>query len=343
VFALRRETERKGMKRRHATLALVLLGAAWASPAAFADQQGKVWRVGVLLPAGPPTTSLSPEAAALHRGLRELGYAEGKNLQVAWRYAGGQYDRFAGLAAELVQWKVDVIVTGGPTATGAAQKVTSTVPIVMANSDDAVESGFVSSLAHPGGNITGLSNISGELGPKQLELLLGVAPGLSRVAVLVNPANASSMRMVLKPLQSAAQTKGVRTLPAEARTSQEIETAFARIVKEKAEAVIVVQDALFSQQRGRLAELATRHRLPTIGRDPGYAGAGGLMSYGPNALDNFRRVAIYIDKIFKGASPGDLPVEQPTKFDLIINSRTARTLGLAMPPSILLRAEQVID
>lgn len=279
----------------------------------------------------------------MRKGLRELGYAEGKNLQITWRYADGRYDRFAGLAAELVRLKMDVIVTGGPTATGAAQKVTTTIPIVMANSDDPVESGFVRSLARPEGNITGLSNLSGELGPKQLELLLGMVPGLARVAVLVNPANASSVAMVLKPLQAAAQSKRIAMSSVEARAPQEIDAAFARVVREKAEAVIVVQDALFSQQRGRLADLAAKHRLPTIGRDPYYAEAGGLMSYGPDALDNFRRVATYVHKIFKGAHPGDLPVEQPTKFALIVNRKTAGALGLAIPQSVLLRAEQVIE
>ena len=330
------------MDRREAILAFVMLGAACAPPTAFAQPLGKVWRVGVLLPASRPA-SLSPEAAALLRGLQALGYAEGKNLQMEWRHADGKYDRFAGLAAELVQLKMDVIVTGGPAATGAAQRVTTTVPIVMANSDDPVASGFVKSLAHPGGNITGLSNISGEIGPKQLEVLLGMVSGLSRVAVLVNPTNASSIAMVLKPLHSVAQTKGIVMLSVEARTPQEIEAAFTRIVNEKAKAVIVVQDALFSQQRSQLADLAAKHRLPAIGRDQSYAGAGGLMSYGPNGLDNFRRVATYIDKIFRGASPGDLPVEQPTKFELVINLKTAKALGLTIPASVLLRADRVIE
>jgi len=308
----------------------------------FAQPLGKVWRVGVLLPASRPT-SLSRDAAALIRGLQELGYTEGKNLQIEWRYADGKYDRFAGLATDLVQLKMDVIVTGGPTATGAAQKVTTTMPIVMANSDDPVESGFVKSLAHPSGNITGLSNISGEIGPKQLEMLFSMVPNLSRVAVLVNPANSSSAAMVLRPLQSAAQTMGITIMTAEARTPQEIDAAFGRLVKEKARAVIVVQDAVFSQQRGLLAELAEKNRLPTIGRDRSYAGAGGLMSYGPNGLDNFRRVATYIDRIFKGAKPGELPVEQPTKFELVINLKSAKALGLKIPQQLLLQADQVIE
>jgi len=330
------------MNRRKALFAFVALAAAGGPLGGFAQRQGRLWRVGVLLPTSGPA-SLSPDAAALIRGLQELGYAEGKNLQIEWRYAAGRYDRFAGLAAELVRLKMDAIVTGGPTATGAAQKMTRTMPIVMANSDDPVASGFVRSLAHPGGNITGLSNVSGELGPKQLELLLGIVPGLSRVAVLVNPANSSSGAMVLKPLEDAASAMRITILTAEARAPQELETAFARIVKEKAGAVILVQDAVFSQQRGRLAELAVKHRLPTIGRDRGYAGAGGLMSYGPDGLDNFRRVAAYLDRIFKGARPGDLPVEQPTKFELIVNAGTATALGLAIPQLILLRADHVID
>jgi len=330
------------MNRRAAILAFVVLGAAVRPLISCAQAQDKLWRVGVLHPARRPT-GVAPDAAALLRGLEALGYAEGKNLKIEWRYADGKYDRFASLAAELVQLRMDVIVTGGPTATGAAQKMTATIPIVMANSDDPVQSGFVKSLAHPGGNITGLSNISGEIGPKQLEMLLSMVPGLSRVAVLVNPANSSSIAMVLNRIQSAAPAQGTTILPVEARTPQDIEAAFTRIVRQKAGAVIVVQDAVFNQQRGRLADLAAKNRLPTIGRDRSYAEAGGLMSYGPNALDNYRRVATYVDRIFKGARPGDLPVEQPTKFELIINSKTAKVLGLAIPQPLLLRADRVIE
>jgi putative ABC transport system substrate-binding protein len=335
-------TERRRVNRREAVLGFVVLGAAGIPLFCFAQPQVKVWRVGVLLPASRPT-SLSPDADALIRGLQALGYVEGQNLQIKWRYAEGKYDRFAGLAADLVRSGIDIIVTGGPTATGAAREVTRAIPIVMANSDDPVGSGFVKSLAHPGGNITGLSNISGEIGPKQLEMLRSVVPDSSRVAVLVNPANSSSGPMVLKPLQSAAQTMGITLLTVEARTPQEIDAAFSRLVKEKARAVIVVQDSVFSQHRGRLAELAEKHRLPTIGRDRSYAGAGGLMSYGPNAVDNFRRVATYIDKIFKGAKPGDLPIEQPTKFELVINLKIAKALGLKIPQRLLLQADRVIE
>lgn len=283
------------------------------------------------------------ELAALRAGLRELGYVEGKNLAIETRLAEGKYDRFPDLAAELVRLKVEVIVTQGPQATSAAQQATATIPIVMANSDDPVASNFVKSLAHPGGNITGLSNLSGEIGAKHLEMLLGMVPKLSRVAVLLNPANASSGAIVLKSVQSVAGSRGVKVLPIEARSAAEIETAFARMRHEKAGAVILVQDAVFQQQRTLIAELAVKHRLPTIFRNRQFAEAGGLISYGPTAEENFRRAATYVGKILRGAKPGDIPVEQPTNFRLVINGRTAKTLGLIIPQSLLIGADNVIE
>ena len=283
------------------------------------------------------------ELAALRAGLRELGYVEGKNLAIETRLAEGKYDRFPDLAAELVRLKVEVIVTQGPQATSAAQQATATIPIVMANSDDPVASNFVKSLAHPGGNITGLSNLSGEIGAKHLEMLLGMVPKLSRVAVLLNPANASSGAIVLKSVQSVAGSRGVKVLPIEARSAAEIETAFARMRHEKAGAVILVQDAVFQQRRTLIAELAVKHRLPTIFRNRQFAEAGGLISYGPTAEENFRRAATYVGKILRGAKPGDIPVEQPTNFRLVINGRTAKTLGLIIPQSLLIGADNVIE
>lgn len=283
------------------------------------------------------------ELAALLGALRKLGYVEGKNLVIETRLAEGKYDRFPDLAAELVRLKVEVIVTQGPQATSAAQQATATIPIVMANSDDPVASNFVKSLARPGGNITGLSNLSGEIGAKHLEMLLSVVPGLSRVAVLLNPANASSSAVVLKSVQSAAESKGIKISRVEARSPEEIETAFARMKHEKAGALILVQDAVFQQQRALIAELAVKNRLPTIFRNPQFAQAGGLISYGPTADENFRRAAIFVDKILKGAKPGDIPVEQPTNFRLVINGRTAKTLGLTIPQSLLIGAERVIE
>ena len=275
------------------------------------------------------------------RSLRELGYVDGKNLAIEWRFARGKYEQFPVFTAELVKLNVDVIVTGGPTATRAAQKVTTTVPIVMANSDDPVASGFANGLAHPGGNITGLSNVSHEIGPKQLEVLLSLFPGLSSVAVLVNPTNTSSSAIVLTSIQQAAREKNVTAFPVHASTAQEIDAAFSTMGKEKTAAVIVVTDQIFLQQRSQIADLALKHRVPTMSRDREYAGVGGLMNFGP-AGNNLQRVASYVDKILKGAKPGDLPVEQPTKFDLVINLKTAKALGITIPQSLLLRAEDVI-
>ena len=311
--------------------------------ASFAQQQGATWRVGVLLPgARPSTLEAGSQAGDLLRSLRELGYIDGRNLALEWRFAAGNYSQFPAFAAELVRLKMDVIVTGGPTATRAAQKATITIPIVMANSDDPVASGFVKSLAHPGGNITGLSNVSADIGPKQLEMLLAMVPGLSRVAVLVNQANSSSSAIIMASIQAATKDRNLSMLPVKAETVQEIDAAFALMSKEKAGAVIVVQDAIFVQQRNQIADLALKHRLPTISRDREYTAAGGLMNYGP-VVNNSQRVAAYVDKILKGAMPGDLPVEQPTAFELSINRPTAKALRLNIPQQLLLRADRVID
>jgi putative ABC transport system substrate-binding protein len=237
---------------------------------------------------------------------------------------------------------VDVIVSGSSQAISALQRETTTIPIVMATSGDPIGSGFVKSLARPGGNITGFSNLSSDLGTKQLELLLGMVPKLSRVAVLVNPVN-PSLATFLKNIQSAAQGSGVKVLPVEARTAQEIENAFPVMTQAKAEAVIVATDALLVQHYRKIAELAAKNRLPSSSTIREYADAGGLMSYGANLAEQFRRAATYVDKIFKGAKPGDLPVEQITTFELSINGRTAKALGLSIPQSLLLRADRVVE
>ena len=274
--------------------------------------------------------------------MRELGYVEGKNLVIEWRFADGIAERLPELAAELVRLKMDVIVSGSSQAIGALQKATSTIPIVMATSGDPIGSGFVKSLARPGGNITGLSNLFGDISPKQLELLLAIAPKLSRVAVLVNPVN-SSYAPILKNAQSAARRVNVRILPLEARTEAEIVNAFSLMAREKAGAVIVMVDALFIQQRSVIAQLAMKHRLPSISGTREFAEAGGLVSYGPNLAEQFRRAAGYVDKIFKGAKPADLPVEQSATFEMLINGRTAKALGLAIPQAVLLRTDRVIE
>jgi putative ABC transport system substrate-binding protein len=323
---------------------LIALGAyVFATPlACFAQQQGKIWRVGFLSLRSRPASLESDTFGAFSNGMRELGYVEGKNLVIEWRFADNKYERLPDLAADLVRLKVDVIVTAGPAATSAAQKATTTIPIVFGGANDPVGSGFVKSLARPAGNITGLSNVSVEMSPKLLEMLLSTMPKLSRVAVLMNPSNSGHATM-LKNVQAAAQKANVKVLPVEARTPQEIETGFSVMTKENAKAVIVVRDALFNQQVRQIAELAAKNRLSSIAQIREYVDAGGLMSYGPSITDSYRRAATYVDKIFKGAKPGDLPVEQPTKFELFINRKTAKELGLTIPQSLLISADKVIE
>ncbi len=251
-------------------------------------------------------------------------------------------ERLPELVAELVRLKVDVIVAPGPPVISAARKVATTVPIVVVNAQDPVGSGLIKSLAHPGGNITGLTSLAVDIGPKHLEMLLDMVPKLTRVAVLVNFDNPSHP-VTLKNVQAAAQKANAKVLPVDARTVPEIEKAFSAMAQEKVGAVIVARDALFLQQARQIAELAAKNRLPTISGIREHLEAGGLMTYGPDSTDSFRRAATYVDKILKGAKPGDLPVEQPTKFVLFINRKTAKALGLTIPPSLLISADNVIE
>jgi len=323
---------------------IIALGAsALTTPfCSFAQQQGKVWRIGFLTQRSRPLSLDSDIFGAFRRGMRELAYIEGKNLVIEWRFADGKYERLPGLAVELVQLKVDVIVTQGTPDTRAAQKATTTIPIVMGNVADPIGSGFIKSLARPEGKITGLTNLTVDISSKHLEMLLSMVPKLSRVTVLVNPDN-SYHATILKNVQSAAQRSGVKVLPVEARTPQEIENAFSLMTKEKAGAVIVAGDGFLNQQQRQISELAAKHRLPSISVRKEYVEAGGLISYGQNQAEGFRRAATYVDKIFKGAKPGDLPVEQPTKFELIINRKTAKALGFTIPQSLLISADKVIE
>ncbi len=323
---------------------IVALGAsALAAPLrAFAQQQGKVWRIGFLAPRSRPASLDSDIFGAFSNGMRELGYVEGKNLVIEWRFADGNFERLPGLAAELVQLKVDIILASGTPATNAAQKATATLPIVMGNSGDPVGNGLIKSLARPGGNITGLTNVTSDLAPKHLEMLLSMVPKLSRVAVLLNPTNPSNL-LILKGAQTAARSTNAEILPMEARTASEIDKAFSAMSREKAGAVIVAADQFFQQQGRQIAELAAKNRLPSIGWIREYAEAGVLMSYGPNFTDQYRRAAAYVDKIFKGASPAELPVEQPTKFELVINGKTAKALGLRIPQSLVISTDKVIE
>jgi putative ABC transport system substrate-binding protein len=277
------------------------------------------------------------------QGMRELGYIEGKNLVIEWRSAEGNNERLPVLAAELVNLKVDAIVVAGTRATSAAQQATTAIPIVMGSIGDPVAGGFVKSLARPGGNITGLTQMGGgALVSKRLELLLEMAPKLSRLAVLMHPSNRDSINN-LAALQAPAQKRGVTLLRADARTPQEIEQAFTWMRQHNAGAVILFGDGLFGQQKKQIADLAAKYRLPFMTSMREQVDEGVLMSYGVNIADQYRRAATYVDKIFKGAKPADLPVEQPTKFELVINGKTAKALSLTIPYALRISATKVIE
>jgi putative ABC transport system substrate-binding protein len=320
-----------------------LAGSLLAAPlAAEAQPAGKIHRVGFLSPTSPSDPGNARRLGPFLEGLRELDYTEGQNVVIESRWAEGKYERLPGLATELVRLKVDVIVTYAPPAIQAAKRATATIPIVMAGVIDPVATGLVTSLARPGGNVTGLSLMAPELVGKQLEILKEVAPMVSRVALLGNPANAGNAPQV-RHAQDAARTLAVRLQIVEVRGPGDIDRAFAAMTLERAGAVVVLVDALLLDHRTRIADLAARHRLPSVYGLPDHAEAGGLLMYGGSDRDRFRRAAAYVDKILKGARPGDLPVEQPTTFELVINLKTAKALGLTIPPSLLQRADQVIE
>ena len=326
---------------RRAFMAVIAGGLLSAPVAAQAQQAGKVWRIGVLSSGSPSATAVA-RIDAFKQGLRELGYVEGQNIAIESRWGAGKYESLPGLAAELVRLKMDVIVTAAVPAIRAAKEATSTIPIVMAVVVDPVATGLVASFARPGGNITGLSVRTPELVGKQLGMLKEIVPKASRVAVLWNPENPGNPPQ-LRAAEVAARTLGMRLQPLEARTPREIDSAFTAMTKEAAGAVVVLVDVMFIDQRTRIADLAATRRLPAVYGQVEHVGAGGLMAYAPNFLDNYRRAAVYVDKILKGAKPGDLPIEQATKFELVINLKTAKALGLTIPPSLLQRADQVIE
>jgi len=327
---------------RPATAVVLLLLSAFLGKAA-AQSPEKVPRVGYLHPGSHSDPRPQRRLEELRQNLRELGYVEGQNIAIEARWAEGKYDRYPALAADLVRLKVDVIVAVSGQATQAVQQATRTIPIVMSLVNDAVGSGLVASLARPGGNVTGTTVMSPDLVAKQLELLKEVVPKVSLVALLRHPDNPASA-VYLREAEAAARTLTVGLLTQEARNPQEIDSAFAAITRKRAGALMVFPDGVFFAQRRQIAELAAKRRLPTVfSIGPEYAEAGGLMVYGPDLLDLERRVASYVDKILKGAKPADLPVEQPTKFDLVINRRTAKAIALTIPPSLLQRADQIID
>jgi putative ABC transport system substrate-binding protein len=304
-----------------------------------AQQPGRIPRIGYLQVTA--SSAVAARTEAFRQGLRELGYVDGKNIMIEWRFAEGKADRLPALAAELVRLKVEVIVTSGPTVTRSAKEATVTVPIVMTFDNDPVANGFVASLARPGGNITGLSTLAPEISGKQVELLKEIVPKLSRVAVLgtsTNPGNAQA----LKEIELAARAFTVQLQHLDVRGAKDIETAFRTASKGHADAVLVLAGPVLVINRKQVIDLAVKNRLPATYYRREFVEDGGLMSYGVNFADLDRRAATYVDKILKGAKPADLPVEQPTKFELVINLKAAKQIGLTIPPNVLARADKVI-
>jgi putative ABC transport system substrate-binding protein len=325
------------MNRRDSITALAALGA--TLPLARAQQAAKLPRIGHLSPFS------SSAAAAWHQafrqGLRDLGWLEGKNISIEYRSAEGRNDRIPVLAADLVRLKVDIILADSTSAAIAAKNATRTIPIVIASSGDVVASGLVESLARPGGTITGLDQMSPELGGKRLELFKEIVPGLSSVAVLWNPRNKASA-LNWTELQIPARQLGIQLRSLEVESPAGLDKAFEDATRARVSALAIMPDPMFVTNLARIAELAAKRRLPSIFHLREFADAGGLMTYGPDRSDMFRRAANYVDRILKGARPGDLPIEQASKFELVINLKTAKALGIAIPPSMLLRANELI-
>jgi putative ABC transport system substrate-binding protein len=320
------------------TLAGGLLAATLAGEA---QQGGQVYRIG-LLDYAAPDPARQVWWNAFRQQMRDLGYVEGQNVTFEPRWAQGDAKRLPKLAAELVGLKVDMIVTGGQNAALAAKRATATIPIVTATGTDPVALGLAASLRQPGGNVTGMTSISSALASKRLELLRIVAPRASRIAILWDERNPAS-RLSVDGTEAAAKPAGLTIHSVPVRSPAEIEAAFATLVRDRAGALIIVPSPAIFSHRRQLVELAAKHRLPTVVGSREYVEAGGLASYGPDYPDQFRRAAGHVDKILKGAKPGDLPIEQPTKFELVINLKTARALGRTIPPSLLQRADQVIE
>jgi putative ABC transport system substrate-binding protein len=326
------------------TFLAAVTGGLLAPPfAAEAQLAAKVYRIGLLSTLPPGSSGVARLWEPFVQGLRELGYVEGENFVMERRYAPeGQPDRLRELAADLVRLKVDVIVAGGSLTPHAAKSVTTTLPVIFTNHGDPLGSGLVVSLARPGGNITGLSLLSPELVGKQLELLKKAVPRIVRVAILWNPTSQTHPRM-LNEAEAPARALGLRLERLSASGLDDYDRAFEAIARARADALLVLGDPIFWYQRSRITELATKYRLPGMFGQREFVEAGGFMSYGANLLDNFRRAATYVDKILKGAKPGDLPIEQPIKFELVISSKTAKALGLTIPQSVLVRVDQIVE
>jgi ABC-type uncharacterized transport system substrate-binding protein len=327
------------MTSRRTFLAIGTAGLLLAPLDAAAQRAGKVYRIGFLW----DSPAVWPHALeAFRQGLRDLGWVEGRNIVIEYRWTEGRFDRLPSLVEELVRLKVDLIVAPTSIYTGAAKRATSTIPIVFASHADPIGSGHVTSLARPGTNATGLTVVMSETMAKSLELLKGAVPGLTRVAVIWDPATPSHAP-AMKAVEATGRALGLRLQPLAVRSVTEFDSAFSAIVQERAGAVLVLSTPLFMGGAKRLAELAMTHKLPTMFGPREHVEAGGLMSYSPDRADLYRRAAIYVDKILKGANPADLPVQQATKFELVINLKTAKALGLTIPQSMLVRADQIIE
>jgi putative ABC transport system substrate-binding protein len=325
------------MERRELMLLLGAAAVAW--PRAVRAQQKAMPVIG-FLGSGLPGLA-APNVIALRQGLSETGYIEGQNVAIEYRWAGGRYDRLPAMAADLVGRKVDVIVAPGPGVL-AAKNATTTIPIIFMGGGDIVDADLVNSLARPGGNVTGVSIMATELDPKRLDLLSELVPKARVVGVLANPTRANTEPMI-RNMQMTAHAKGMQLLIVEASTEAEIDAAFATLVQMHADALVVAADPFFNGRRDQFAALASRHAIPAIYQWREFVTAGGLISYGSSLNDTYRQVGIYVGKILKGAKPADLPVQQPTKFELVINLKTAQSLGLAVPQSLLARADEVIE
>jgi putative ABC transport system substrate-binding protein len=318
-------------------LGLLVLLVGWAG-IAEAQQAKKVPRVGCYMSGA---AGLGPREEAFRQGLRELGYVEGQNIFIEWRFAAGQADQATAIFDELVRLNVDIIVTDGNRSTSAAKNATSTIPIVMAVSGDPLGAGLVKTLARPGGNITGLTLLSPELSGKRLELLKETMPKISRVAVLINPSNPGAA-LYLKETEVAARSLGLQLQTLKASTPTELANALSGATTGRAHALITLPDAMFFSSRVQVTNFAAQNRVPAMFPESEFVNDGGLMSYGPNLPELFRRASTYVDKILKGTKPADLPIEQPTKFELVINLKTAKQIGLTIPPNVLARADRVI-
>ena len=305
-----------------------------------AQQPKKVPRIGYLWPGNP--TSETTDSEAIRQALRELGYIEGQSIASEYRYADGKPDRFPELAAELVRLKVDIIVVAGNAPIRAAKNATKTIPIVMAGGSDPVEAGLVESLARPGGNVTGLTGLDRELGGKRLELLKEAVPKIARVAVLYDPANARQVREAKEVLPVTARALGLTIQPWPIRGADGFEKVFGEQSKERPHGLSVIGGTLMNANQKRIARFALQNRLPSMYPDRQFVDVGGLISYGADNAESYRRVAYFVDRILKGAKPADLPVEQPTKFEFVINQKTAKQIGVAIPPDLLARATKII-